>query len=147
MGIIEIILYILLTLFLLIILGYGLCIFILPNRLHRFALWLSPWCAIVAIIFFGVYAGLIGLTVTQWSPLVVIFLSLLSFKAFVSKGFKPISLSKGDISIILIIAFITVINLSPLFLQQKFPTTLSMGNTDAQAYALVPDYLQTHSLI
>lgn len=147
MGIIEIILYILLTLVLLIILGYGLCIFILPNRLHRFALWLAPWCAIIAIIFFGVYAGLIGFTVTQWAPLFVIFSILLSFKAFSSTGFKPISLSKVDMSIILIIIFITVLNLSPLFLQQKFPTTLSMGNTDAQAYALVPDYLKTHSLI
>ncbi len=147
MGIIEIVLYILLTVFALIILGYGLCIFLLPKSLNRFAFWLSPWCTIVTIIFFGVYAGLIGFTVTQWAPLFVIFLSLLSFKAFESKGFKPISFSKKNIFIILIILFITILNLSPLFLQQKFLTTISMGNTDARAYAIVPDYLKTHSLI
>lgn len=147
MGVIEILAYTILTVFLLSWLGYGLCVFFLPKKIQRYILWLSPWCAIVAIIFFGVILGLLGLTTKQWTPLVFIILSLLSYTVWYKQDFKFPRILKIDIFILFIFIIVTLLNLSPLFLQQKFITTLSMGSTDAQAYALVPDYLKNHSLL
>src|SRR3989338_8277032 len=147
MGVIEILVYIILTIFLLSWLGYGLCVFFLPKKIQKYILWRSPWCAIVAIIFFGVFLGLFGLITQQWAPIVFIALSLLSYNVWHKQDFKFPRISKIDILILFIFIIVTLLNLSPLFLQQNFLTTLSMGSTDAQAYALVPDYLKTHSLI
>jgi hypothetical protein len=138
--------YILLTIVLLTVFGFGLTAIIFPKINKPHILLLSPWIAIIVIIFFGVFFGLAGLTVNQWAKPLSIFLAVLSLYKWQQTYYRERLISRRYILIALIVLATIIFNLSPLFIKYKFLTTLSMGNNDAQAYSLVPDYLKDHSL-
>src|SRR3989338_4517440 len=137
---IEIFFYTTATIFLLFFLGYGLTWILIPNKLKPYVFWLSPWFAIVFIIFSLTLAGLSGLAVKRISPFVIIFLVLLDCFVFLKKRRKIVSISKNDLFLIVIITINIVFNLYPLIKTQGFATTISMGNNDIHAYAQSADY-------
>jgi len=141
-----IVVYSLLLFFLLIFLGYGLASKLLPSPLQAYKLLIGPWLAIVTIIVSGTLGGFIGFTGEQWVAPVFLFSLAASLLEVRNINVKKRQLSM-PISILLIFSLVLILaNLSPLIVQQKFMTTISMGSNDAQAFAIVPDFLVSHSV-
>lgn len=134
------------TVFLLFLLGYGFTWVIIPDKLRSYIFWLSPWFAIVIIIFILIFLGLFGFTVKHIAPLVVISLILLDCFVFLKKGKKIIAISKNDLFLMLLIIVNIVFNLYPLVKTEGFATTISLGNNDIHAYTKTADYLIDHSI-
>lgn len=134
------------TLILLFFLGYGVSVLLLPRGLRDYRTWISPWIGILIIIFSGVLLGFIGLKGNQWVPAIFLVLTGISAYEFYRNRSTLRMPSDRDVIIIVIISLIMIFNLSPLFLDHGFPTTLSLGSNDAQAFAIVPDFLVDHSI-
>lgn len=143
---IEIFFYTVATIFLLFFLGYGLTWFLIPDKLKSYIFWLSPWFAIIFIIFSLTLLGLSGFAVKFTSPFVVMFLILLDCLVFLRKKRKIIVISRDDLFLIVVMTMSIVFNLYPLIKTQGFATIVSMGNNDIHAYAKTADYLINHSI-
>lgn len=81
----TIMVYSLLTISILFFLGYGLTLLFIPNKLKSHAFWLTPWFSIFFLIFFLVIFGLLGFSVKQISPVLIISLLILNLIAFFKK--------------------------------------------------------------
>lgn len=143
---IEIFLYVTLTVFLLFFLGFGLTLITIPNKLKPYAFWLTPWYVIVFLIFSLVILSLLGFSVVQTAPFLTIFLSILTIVAFAKQKLRYQINSREDIFIGLFVVISILINLYPLIRTTGFLTTISMGNNDIFNYASVPEYLLKNSI-
>src|SRR3989339_212361 len=144
--ILSISIYSILTIFILFFLGYGITLFLIPNKLKSFAFWLSPWFTIFFLILFLVIFGFLGFSVKQISPIIIIFLLILNVFIFFKKKlrFELNFLQEMLIGAIIIVSIF--FNCSPLITKVKSLTTISFGNNDVVIYAAVPDYLINHSI-
>ncbi len=142
----TILFYSLLTIFILLILGIGLTLLSIPDKLKPYSLWLSPWYAMFFLIFFLVIFSLFGLPVKTISPFLIIFLLLLDIFAIFSKKLKFEIKPKEDVIILIFVIISILFNSSPLIRRVKVLTTLSLGNNDVLIYASLPDYLVNHSI-
>ena len=143
---ILIFLYSFLTIFILFFLGFGITVFFLPKQLKPYAFWLSPWIGIVFLVFTLVILSLAGFLISQLVIPICIGLSICNIVAVIKKRkYFPLNF-KEDIIIWLFVIGSFIFNLSPLILQHKSLTSISLGNNDIIMYANVPDYLVTHSI-
>lgn len=144
--IIPILFYPFLNILALFLLGFGLTFLILPKSLRSFWLWLSPWIAIISIIFILVITSLFGLSVKQMIlPLIISFLII---DLYVLLKIKPrISINiKEDFILVFFVLTSLVLNLSPLIRHDKMMTTISLGNNDVISYTTAGDYLKNNSI-
>lgn len=139
-------LYSFLTIFTLFFLGYGLTLLLIPNKLKSYAFWLSPWFSVFFLILFLVIFGFLGFSVRQISSIIVIFLLMLNAFVFFKKKLKYKFNLLQDVLIGIIIVISIFFNCSPLITKVKSLTTISFGNNDVVTYAMVPDYLISHSI-
>lgn len=142
----KIIIYSLLTIITLFFLGSGLTLLITPKKLKEDSFWLAPWFSIFFLIFFLVIFGLMGFSVKQISPLLILSFLILNFVAFFVKklSFKVNPLK--EVVILIFIVFSILFNCRPLITGVKSLTAVSFGNNDIIAYAEVSDYLVDHSI-
>ena len=142
----DILIYPILTIIFLFFLGYGTTMFFLPNKLREFSLWLSPWLAIVFLIILLTIFSLLGLSINQSSPIIIVLLTILNiFALFKYKHFHQFNL-RNSIIIGLFIGTSLLLSLYPLLRHVKFLTAITMGNNDIVIYAQVSDYLIDHSI-
>lgn len=133
------------TIITLFFLGFGLSFF-LPQKLKQHCFWLSPWLAIIWLIICLIIFSLLGFSVKQVSPFLIVFLTGLNCWVFFKAKFRPkINLKKTTL-VVLVMTMSLVFNLSPLIKRDKFLTSVSMGNCDVIVYAITPDYLVDHSM-
>ena len=142
----TILFYSFLTIFILFILGIGLTLLSIPNKLKAYSLWLSPWYAMFFLIFFLVIFSLFGLSVKIISPFLIFLLLLLDIVAIFYKKLRFEINPKIDSFILIFILVSILFNSSPLIRRVKILTTLSLGNNDVLIYASLPDYLINHSI-
>jgi len=138
--------YSILTIFTLFILGYGLVQLFIPEKLKPISFWLIPWFSMLFLIFSLVISGLLGFSVKQSSPFLIVCLLILDIFAFFKRKYR---LEINPVREIIIAAFIIlsiIFNTRPLITRVKSLTTISLGNNDVIAYAVVPDYLVDHSI-
>ncbi len=144
---IEIAIYIFLSVFLFVILGYGITSLIVPKRLEEYTLWLAPWFLFIFLIIVLVICSQLGFTVAQITPLLTIGLLGMSFYSwFIKKKRVAIEFKQDGLLLIFTIMSI-VLNISPLIKRYGFLTTVSMGNNDIITYATTAEYLIHHSLL
>jgi len=142
----EIVLYSFATTGLLYFFGFGLSKKFLPTQLQVYSVWFAPWMTIITVILSGILIGYTGATGEQWAPVIGLLLSILTVRELKHIKIKRFELPLTEKILLLFSIALVLLNLSPLFLQQKFPTTISLGSNDAQAFAVVPDFLLTHSV-
>ncbi|MEK7633235.1 MAG: hypothetical protein AAB437_00130 [Patescibacteria group bacterium] len=134
------------TIIILFLLGIGLTLLSIPDKLKPYSLWLSPWYAMFFLIFFLVIFSLFGLSVKQVSPLLIILLLFFDVYAIFSNKLKLKIEPKADIIILIFVLISILFNSSPLIRRVKILTTLSLGNNDVLIYASLPDYLVDYSI-
>jgi len=144
---VQIILYPILTIIVLLFLGYGLTNLILPLRLKSYSFWLSPWFSIIFIILTFVIFSFLGLSIKSFSFLIIPFLTILNLFVFTKKEKFKTNLPLRDFILLLFIIINIIFNLSPLIRRDKFLTSISLGNNDISAYVVTSDYLVDHSLL
>lgn len=138
--------YSFLTISTLFLLGYGLTILFVPNKLKIYAFWLTPWFTMFFLSFALVSLSLMGLSVKLASPFVILILLFLTMFAFFKKKLRFQIEGKENIVILLFITVSIIFNTSPLIRRVRTLTTLSLGNNDVIVYATTPDYLVSHSI-
>jgi len=146
MTALTILFYSLSTILILFVLGAGLTLLSIPNKLKSYSFWLSPWYAMFFLIFFLVIFSLFGLSVKQISPFLIIFLLTLTAFALIKKRLKYTINAKEYIIIAILMISSIILNTSPLIKRTKLLTTLSFGNNDVVVYAALSDYFTNHSI-
>ncbi|MBI5122981.1 hypothetical protein HZA75_03935 [Candidatus Roizmanbacteria bacterium] len=144
---VQIILYPILTVIVLLFLGYGITNLLMPLKLESYRFWLYPWFAIVFIIFSFVILSFLGFSIQSFAFIAIPFLTFLNIFVFVKKDKFKINLSLQDLIIFLFLVINIIFNLSPLIRRDKFMTSISLGNNDVIAYVVTADYLVNHSLL
>ncbi|OGG26693.1 hypothetical protein A2960_00780 [Candidatus Gottesmanbacteria bacterium RIFCSPLOWO2_01_FULL_39_12b] len=143
---ISILFYSFATIFILFYSGYGLGYLLTPRALKKHRLWLTPWYAIVILIFILVIFGRMGFSISKIIAPLFVLLSFTNFYVFIkNKTIFKINL-KEDFIIGAIIIISILSNLSPLFRYYRYPTSLSLGNNDIIDYAVNSDYLIKHPI-
>ena len=115
----TILFYSFLTIFILFILGIGLTLLSIPNKLKAYSLWLSPWYAMFFLIFFLVIFSLFGLSVKIISPFLIFLLLLLDIVAIFYKKLRFEINPKIDSFILIFILVSILFNSSPLIRRVK----------------------------
>lgn len=131
---------------LLYILGYGLTILILPESLQKYSFWLTPWIAIIFLIFSLVILSLAGLSVSVAGPIVIGILIILDLRVILKTSFRLTVNFKEILLVGIVMIMIFVFGAYPLLRYEKYLTTISLGNNDPSVYALTSDYLVNHSI-
>mgnify|MGYP001572419328 CR=1 FL=1 len=142
----TIMVYSLLTISILFFLGYGLTLLFIPKKLKSHAFWLTPWFSIFFLIFFLVIFGLLGFSVKQISPVLVISLLILNLIAFFKRKLKYKVFPLREVIIVTFVIISVLFNCRPLITGAKSLTTISLGNNDVVVYAEVSDYLVDHPI-
>lgn len=131
---------------LLFFLGYGVTVIATPKPLLDYRLWLMPWFGLIFLTIVLTVFSLLGLTIFIIAPYLLIFLIVLNGWVFIKMKRIPLSFSREDLVILVLVMFVMVFTLSVLIIKAKFLTTISMGSNDVHAYAVTPDYLLNHSI-
>ncbi len=142
----AIIFYSIITLISLFFLGYGVTVIFTPKSLEDYRLWLIPWIGLIFLTVILTIFSLLGFSISQIAVPIFFFLIVLNGWVFIKTKKTPLSISREDIAILMLIAFVMVFTLSVLIIKAKFLTTISMGSNDVVAYAITPDYLLNHSV-
>lgn len=133
-----------LTLFLI---GFGLTQLFLPSSLKKYSFWLTPWFGVFYLIFTLVISSLIGLSVKQVSPFIILIALILDVITLFQKKIWMYFELKTESIIALFIGISIIFNTSPLIRRERFLTSLSLGNNDIIAYVTSADYLLNNSII
>lgn len=143
---ISIILIAVLTLAAIFLLGFGLTLFFIPEKLKLCAFWLTPWFAIFFLVFFLVFTSFFGFSVRQSSPLAIVIMVFFGIWT-IWKGKKHYHFNfKEDIILLFVVILSILFNLSPLIRQEKTLTTVSLGNNDTIVYVVSPDFMLDQSI-
>ena len=118
----------------------------IPKNLKSYAFWLSPWFSMFFLILFLVIFSLLGFSVKQISPILIISLLILNLISFFKRKLKYEIHPLREIIIIVFVIISILFNCRPLITEVKSLTTISFGNNDVVTYVLVPDYLVNHSI-
>ncbi len=142
----QTILYLILTLAVLYILGYGLTLLILPKKLLPYSIWLMPWIAVITIINFLIVLSLLGIPAIVSAPLLTVLLAGISIYVFFKV--KPrLEITFSDIILMGIVFLNIIFNIIPILRREGILTTISLGNNDIIAYTTVGDYLVRHTIL
>ena len=142
---IEIFFYTLATIIIMFLLGSGLTLLAVPKQLQKYAFWLTPWYFIFFIIFTLTTFSLLGFSVKDIGPFVILFLIGISIYVWKKTSRRFEFSLKQDVLLLFFIVISITLNLSPLIRRQGFLTTVSMGNNDVIIYAVAPEFLLNYS--
>jgi hypothetical protein len=143
---VQTIFYLLLTLGVIYLLGYGLTQLVLPKKLLPYSLWITPWIAIITIINFLIIFSLLGIPSNISTPVLTILLGGISLYVFFKV--KPrLEITFSDMVLFGIVLLSIIFNIIPILRREGILTTLSLGNNDIIAYVTVGDYLIHHSIL
>ncbi len=126
--------------------GWGASLLILPSALRPYQFWLAPWMGLIVVDISSVWLSRIGLG-TEKSVYILFWIGI-GFLGWCK--YRKVNLSPQFRFIDIFIAGAALIALMlalyPLIVVDGFPTTISLGNNDPQLYALLGDYLKTHTI-
>jgi len=126
--------------------GWGASLLILPSALRPYQFWLAPWMGLIVVDISSVWLSRIGLG-TEKSVYILFWIGI-GFLGWCK--YRKVNLSPQFRFIDIFIAGAALIALMlalyPLIVVDGFPTAISLTNHDPQLYALLGDYLKTHTI-
>jgi|GEM_PF-3101853 len=141
----EIFLYPAVITILIYILGYGLAVYLSPKKILPLAVWLAPWYTIVAVSVGLTILSLVGIAISYSAIPLTILLGGLTAKAWFRDEIRC-KIGWREVVLAIVVGVSILVNLAPLWRNDKILTTVSLGNNDAIIYATVPEYLQKHTI-
>jgi hypothetical protein len=128
------------------VIGWGTGLLLLPEELRKYQLWLAPWLGMIVSGMSCIWLSRLGLG-TEVSLYFTLLVGIIAIGFCRLKGMKMMpSLGIEDAMMAAGVVISFYLALSPLLTVDGFPTTISMGNSDPQNYALLGDFLKTHGI-
>ena len=129
-----------------ILMGWGITRLILPASTSPYQFWLAPWFGLIVTDISAVWLSRLGLGTNESVYLVTLLgVVLLVFCKFCKVPLSvPWKKFDGILALGSLIALFLA--LAPLFPENPFPTTISLENADPPFYAIVADFLKSHSI-
>ncbi|MFH2085986.1 MAG: hypothetical protein ABII21_04350 [bacterium] len=122
-------------------LGYGIASYLTPKKIAFFAFWLAPWYTIVGVSVGLTILSLMGIPIAYSTIPLTLVLATLSLKTWFYDKIR-VTIGWREVILASVVGVSILVNLAPLWRNDKILTTVSLGNNDAIIYATVPEYLQ-----
>jgi hypothetical protein len=128
------------------LLGWGLTRLLLRRRIISYQMWLAPWFGLMLAVILLCWLSRLGMSTERALYVITMLSALLALLCLVRRRSLFVRSNRFDGWLAAGALATLAIALYPMLSVPNAPSTMSLGNNDPALYAVVSDYLRSHSV-